>query len=965
MTQNDKSIPLYSSRIFQIYLEYLAKIHPNANIDVIFNKAGISKAEAADTDHWFTQSQADRFYEAVVAETEDDQIARKAGRFAASAKALNLMKQYILGLMTVEAVYFSAAKLYPMFTRGASVTVKKLGPKKIELSSRPSAGVQEKPYQCENRLGFIEAIPKIFSNDYATVEHFECLHKGDTVCRYRITWSNPRSWKFRLIRNYTLLASVTACIGLSFLIPPTYLAAVAAGLLLLTLVLSLVSVSGKVKELESIVESYHHLTEEQLMKTQKQYDNALLVQEIGQATAVMLNIDDLMRQLADLLKNRLRFDRGLIMLADESGSKLMFSAGYGYAEQELADIQSTVFHLDNHDSRGTFVRCFLDQKPITVNDISEIHAHLSVRSQQLASDLNVHALLCVPIVFEKRSLGILAVDNVQSTPPLKKSDVNLLQGVAAHIAISINNARLFQKLTESEEKYRQTLESMTEGYFETDLSHGVAFMNQALCLMLGKPSPDILGSSFDTYFTRESRQHYLRLADSLIDNGKPVRFAQVDVLHDGDTLLPVDLSVSLKRDAHGKATGFRGILRDATERFHLENEKQFLRDQLIQSQKMEAIGTLAGGIAHDFNNLMMGIQGRTSLMMLSLKPSHPHQEHLNSIESYIQSATSLTGQLLGIARGGKYEPKPIELKELVATSAAMFGRTKKEIQIQVNAPESRVTIEGDQRQIEQVLLNLYVNAWQAMPEGGVLTIRTTVERLDEAFCEPYRTKPGPYARISITDNGIGMDEETCKKIFDPFFTTKEKSRGTGLGLASAYGIVKNHRGIITVSSRLGHGTTFVLFFPLSKGDAAQELARAEEMVRGTGTVLLVDDEEMITDIGRSMLEELGYQVMVANDGEKAVEIISTAGHAIDLVILDLIMPGMDGSKVFNHIRGLQPGIPVLLCSGYTIDGHSEPLLHNGVNGFLQKPFNLSELSQHIHDILHKEKKRFQVVPQDE
>jgi signal transduction histidine kinase len=248
-----------------------------------------------------------------------------------------------------------------------------------------------------------------------------------------------------------------------------------------------------------------------------------------------------------------------------------------------------------------------------------------------------------------------------------------------------------------------------------------------------------------------------------------------------------------------------------------------LEKELQQAQKLDSLGTLAGGIAHDFNNLLMGIQGRASLISLDLETFHPHQEHIHAIEEYIRSATSLTKQLLGFARGGKYEVKPIDMNELVLSSSAMFGRTRKEIKIHTKYQESPQVVEAYRDQIEQVLLNMYINAWQAMPpEGGELYLETKIATLDDDYCKPHQAEPGRYVNISITDTGSGMDEATRQRIFDPFFTTKEKSRGTGLGLASAYGIIKNHGGFISVHSEMGHGTTFNIYLPVSDKNVVKQ-----------------------------------------------------------------------------------------------------------------------------------------------
>ena len=407
---------------------------------------------------------------------------------------------------------------------------------------------------------------------------------------------------------------------------------------------------------------------------------------------------------------------------------------------------------------------------------------------------------------------------------------------------------------------------------------------------------------------------------------------------------PVDwvelFSFPIKDKETGTITGAVEFVRDISIAKRLEG-------QLHHAQKMEAVGTLAGGIAHDFNNLLMGIQGRTSLMGVSFPPSDPNHEHVRAIEEYIQSATNLTRQLLGTARGGKYDPKPTNLSDLVEKSLSMFGRARKEIRIQTILSQSPVVAEIDREQIEQVLLNMYVNAGQAMPKGGDLRLETSVEKLDSAFCEPQQVMVGSYAKISITDSGLGMDESIRQQVFDPFFTTKDKSRGTGLGLASAYGIVKNHNGFITVSSEIGSGSTFTIFLPVSDKEPTEKVIVEPGIVKGSETVLLVDHEEIIIEVGQALLTELGYRVLSAAGGKQALEIIKAKREKIDLVILDLIMPGMDGGATFEAIRDVCPSLPVLLSSGYAIDGQAAEILRKGCNGFIQKPFNLSELSRKI------------------
>ena len=393
------------------------------------------------------------------------------------------------------------------------------------------------------------------------------------------------------------------------------------------------------------------------------------------------------------------------------------------------------------------------------------------------------------------------------------------------------------------------------------------------------------------------------------------------------------------------------LYRDISSRKQSEIEKSRLQSQLQQAQKMEAIGTLAGGIAHDFNNLLMAIQGRTSIMLMDKDSSHPDFVHLRGIEGYVGNAADLTKQLLGFARGGKYEVKPTDLNELIKKESRMFGRTKKEISIHEKYEENLWPVEVDRGQIQQVLLNLYVNAWQAMPGGGNLYVETENVTLDDHYVKPFSVASGRYVKIHITDTGIGMDKATREKIFDPFFTTKGLGRGTGLGLASAYGIIKNHGGFINVYSEKGHGSTFSIYLPASEKEIIERKEPIGETLTGSETVLFVDDEEIMTEVAGDLLRLLGYKVLIAGNGKEAIRIYEEKKERIDLVILDMIMPDMGGGETYDRMKDINPEVKVLLSSGYSINGQATEILDRGCNGFIQKPFKMVELSQKLREIL--------------
>ncbi len=381
-------------------------------------------------------------------------------------------------------------------------------------------------------------------------------------------------------------------------------------------------------------------------------------------------------------------------------------------------------------------------------------------------------------------------------------------------------------LREKEEKYRNILENIEEGYFETDLSGNFTFVNKASAKILGWTREELVGMNNRDYSDPRSAQKIYQTFNDVYRTGKPRDVTEFKVIRKDNQERSLEISISLMHDGNQQAIGFRGIGRDVTDRIRAVADRKKLEEQLQQSQRLEAIGTLAGGIAHDFNNLLMGIQGNVSLMLLEYDQNKPQHEKLKNIENCVKSGARLTKLLLGYARGGKYVVTPTNVNELIQETAHMFGRTRKEISITETYQEDLWTVEVDKGQIEQVLINLYLNAWHAMANGGELSLQTANSNLDRRFTAAFEAKPGRYVKISIADTGVGIGEAIRHRIFEPFFTTKEIGHGTGLGLASAYGIIRNHDGIIHFDSKVGQGTTFYIFLPASDKPVTTQTIRS-------------------------------------------------------------------------------------------------------------------------------------------
>jgi nitrogen-specific signal transduction histidine kinase/CheY-like chemotaxis protein len=397
-----------------------------------------------------------------------------------------------------------------------------------------------------------------------------------------------------------------------------------------------------------------------------------------------------------------------------------------------------------------------------------------------------------------------------------------------------------------------------------------------------------------------------------------------------------------------------GISDDITEERRRDEERRQIEEQLAQSHKLDAIGQLAGGVAHDFNNQLAGIMGFAELLREEVESDAKLLPYVDYILNGTRRSAELTGKLLAFARKGKYQTMPVNLHKVIGEVVSLLKHSvDKRIRIVQDLKAEPPVVLGDPTQLQNAILNLALNARDAMPQGGTLSLRTRNTTLDGDFCRSvtFDVTPGHYICVSVEDTGVGMDEELLKRVFEPFFTTKDEGRGTGMGLASVYGTVTNHRGAVTVRSTPGKGSTFEAFLPAAVEETVAITGGKETTVRGNARILVVDDEETFRDLAVASLKSLGYEVVTCADGVSAVDYYRAASKLIDLVMLDIVMPGMDGRETYNSLREINPDVKAILCSGYSKDGRAQEILDDGAMGFVQKPFRRAELSRLLAGVL--------------
>jgi PAS domain S-box-containing protein len=982
-----------------------------------------------------------------------------------------------MGFMSPAAAYWMLEKITPTLSRASTLKTRQIASDKMEVTVIPNPGVNEKIYQCDNRLGMLEALSKLFTNKFAKIEHPECIHRGDDIGRYIISWEKTPSLICKLVRNYAVLLGTVASLVLFFFLPTMLWGAFVVLSAILVMGLWTYSVHLENKELSKTIETQGDAAKDHLDEINIRYDNAMLIQEIGQATSTILDIDKLMKTVASITERRLDFDRGMIMLANKEKTRLLYTAGYGYSKEQEQLLQEAEFHLDKPDSKGMFVVAFRDKKPFLINDLAEDSNKLSKKSRELAVKMEVHSLICVPIVYEQEALGILAVDNIESKRPLTQSDMSLLQGVASQTAVSIINAMSFEKLQESEAKYRTILEGTEEGYFEIDLSGNLTFFNESLCKISGFSQSELKGMHYKEYTTPETARKMYEVFREVYRTGKPAKAMDYEVIRKDGSTIVVGMSASPILDPAGQPLGFRGVVRDTTERKRAEealraseeryrtvleanpdpvvvydmegkviyfnpafaevfgwpleerlgkkmdlfvpnenwpetrmmiekmlagvsfsgvetrrytrggetipvsisgstyrdgdgspigsvntlrniSEQKKLEAQLQRAQKMEAIGTLAGGVAHDLNNILSGLVSYPELLLMEIPQDSRLRRPILTIQNSGEKAAAIVQDLLTLARRGVATTEVVNLNQVItgylnSPEYEKLSLYHPNVRMRTNFEDDLLPIMGSPVHLSKTIMNLVSNAAEAMNDGGTISITTENRYIDRPIRGYDHVEEGDYVTLTVSDTGVGIAQKNIEKIFEPFYTKKIMGRsGTGLGMAVVWGTVKDHKGYIDVKSREGKGTTFSLYFPITRKRIQQESVKSSfEDYKGRGeSILVVDDVEEQREIAYELLTKLDYSPTTVSSGIEAVEYIKD--NSADLLVLDMIMdPGIDGLETYKRILHFNPKQKAIIVSGFSETRRVKEAQKLGAGAYVKKPYTLNKLGTAVKEAL--------------
>jgi len=609
--------------------------------------------------------------------------------------------------------------------------------------------------------------------------------------------------------------------------------------------------------------------------------------------------------------------------------------------------------LECKSSKGTggdFLRLntSLDDPPSAWLELPRVHRERLHENAGAISpglkELGIQFWTSIPLKAKDAVAGTLIVAG-KDYDLLTPKQEGLLEAFGNQISVALTNAQLFDRVKRSEHKYIDLFENAPDIYLSINREHIIVGCNRTGATILGYPPQEIVGRRFESFFTSDREVAVGELLSQMFAAGQAMTNMEEQIVTREGRHIYVSLNSSMVFDEKGTTVNARIVARDISERKKMEAA-------ILHAQKIDSIGSLAGGIAHDFNNILAAILGSASIMRRRVTERGRLYKYVEIIEAAARRGSSLTRQLLTFARKTDTDIKLVDINAIIRETVHLFESSiSKDIIVKAELTSEATNVKGDEGQIQQALLNLLLNARDAMPEGGTVTVATTVTTADAHTSNFFSSvKPGAFVAIRVSDTGVGIDRSVQSRIFEPFFTTKD--HGTGLGLSVLYGVVQNHAGFVNLESEVGHGTTFTVYLPQTTTKAhAAARHRRQRVPRGTESILVIDDEVSVAEIARDMLNDLGYSVTTVYDGKTGVETYRTRQASFDLVLLDMNMPLMGGREAFERLRDINPNLRIIILTGYGKGVLERPTFTSEINEFLQKPFQLEDLATKVRHVL--------------
>ncbi|HQN66208.1 MAG TPA: HD domain-containing protein [Smithellaceae bacterium] len=759
----DNHTHIYNSRIIKSYVEYLKKHLPEVDSDPLLKYADIETYQLDDEGHWLTQEQVDRFHDILAKTTQDPDISRKVGRFSVTSRASGALGQYMLGFINPATAYGVLERINAQLSRGATLKTKAIGTDRIEAKATLQAGVVEKPYQCQNRLGGLEALAKLSTNKFASIEHPVCIHKGGDCCLYVISWENTRTFFWKRIRNYYFWIAFALCAILFSFMKPAYWDVLTLSCVLMGMGVTLYAEHLEKKDLLAHIFNQGDAAESLLDQINRRYNEALLVQEIGQKSSDMTKVDELLQYIIESLVKRLDFDRGIIMLANKQKDRLVYTVSYGYNPKNEDYLHNIQFHLDNPQSKGTAVASFRTQKPFLVNDLSDIEHDLSRKSLDFVNTMGSRSFICVPIVYKGESLGVLIVDNVQSKKPLSQTEMSLLMGIAPQIGISIKNAIAHQKIKESEECFRSLSENAPDIIYTLGIKGKFTYINPVVETILGYRPEEIIGRYFIDIVRKEDVHRCIEFFKQVRDHQQTIKEEMGILLHKDGTERYFSFSCAPNFDSESHFIGVVGTFKNMTDirKSEMELKKSFEKLQSVMSSTIDAI----------------------SIIVESRDPyTAGHQRRVTQLATAIAGELALSKEKIDLIRMGSlihdigkiYIPseiltKPMKLNDIEYAMIKSHPEVARKILKQVDfIPTVVDMVYQHHERIDGSGYPRKLKRDDILIEARILAVADTVEAM--ATHRPYRASLGIEKALEEIENqrGILYDEavaDACLVLF--------------------------------------------------------------------------------------------------------------------------------------------------------------------------------------------------------